>query len=33
MWRYQAKRFVGIDVSFAVKDPSAEFKVLGSDPL
>ena len=31
MWRYEAKLFIRVDVSFPVDDPSAEFEILGAD--
>lgn len=31
MWRYEAKLFIRVDVSFPVDDSSAEFEILGSD--
>ncbi len=33
VWRDQAKLLIGVDVSFAVDDPSAEFEIPGADPF
>jgi len=31
MWRYEAKLFIRVDVSFPVDDSSAEFEIPGAD--